>query len=104
MANGGGGVVVTGLILGVALWVPVARHGADAQYDFNAPEHHSAASQQGSGQAHHPRPPTVTSQTGEVARLIQNADAVFKAKITGAHARMYRGSPQPYRLFSFKPL
>ena len=104
MANGGG-VVATGLILGVALWVPVAHNsgGGGSQYNYNHPAHHSAPNDQhsSSGQA-----PTVKYylRPSDIARLAHHSDAVFEAKILSAHARMYRGSPQPYRLFSFRPL
>jgi hypothetical protein len=110
MANGGG-VVATGLLLGVALWVPVAHNSGTggSQYNYNPPAHHSAPYNQHypSGQAHHQHPaPTVKYylRPSDIARLAHHSDAVFEAKILSAHARMYRGSPQPYRLFSFKPL
>jgi hypothetical protein len=106
----GGGVVATGLILGVALWVPVAHHSGSggSTFNFNAPAHHSAPQHHhfGGGQAQHRPAPTVKYylRPADLARLTHHSDAVFEARIVSAHARMYRGSPQPYRLFSFKPL
>jgi hypothetical protein len=105
----GGGVVAGGLILGVALWVPVSHMSGVGHHNVQTSTHHSPQfrSHQHSGQAHQrPVPPTVTYylRPSDLAALTHHSDAVFAAKITGAHARMYRGSPEPYRLFSFKPV
>jgi hypothetical protein len=111
MANG---VVAGGMVLGLVLWLPVSHlHGH--QHPNNAAKSTQHSLQQQQHQRHHhfghiPRhhhavpsgPQTLSPH--ELAALTHNSDAVFEAKITGAHARMYRGSPQPHRLYSFRVL
>jgi hypothetical protein len=113
MANG---VVAWGMVLGIALWLPVSHiHGHHSPHNALNPTHHSL---QNRVQQHHHRhhfghiprrrhagPTGTYSLTPrDLAGLTHNSDAVFEARIVGAHARMYRGSLQPYRLYSFKVL
>jgi hypothetical protein len=107
MANG---AVAGGLILGMVLWVPVSHVNSSgpANPNANKPTHTSAGQHQQSnrgGHVHH-SPPNVTYylRPKDLASLTRHSDAVFEAKINGAHARMYRGSPQPYRLYQFQLL
>ncbi|MEP6526739.1 MAG: hypothetical protein ABJA86_06205 [Nocardioidaceae bacterium] len=111
------GVVVGGMVLGLALWLPVSHiHGHHYPHNALNPTHHSLQRQhQHQQQQHHrhrfghirrhPGPAGTYSLTPrDLAGLTHNSDAVFEAKIVGAHARMYRGSPQPHRLYRFKVL
>jgi hypothetical protein len=112
MANG---AVAGGLILGMVLWLPVSHmNGSGHGNNPAAKPTHSSASQprqqlngNGGGRVHHSQQgPNVTYylRPKDLAALTRHSDAMFEARITGAHARMYRGSPQPYRLYKFKLL
>jgi len=107
------GVVVGGMVLGLALWLPVS-HMNSHQHPQNAfkSTHHSLQNHQHHRHqfGHIPRhrhagpPGTYSLSPRDLAGLTHNSNAVFEAKIVGAHARMYRGSLQPYRLYRFKVL
>ncbi len=114
MANG---VVAWGMVLGIALWLPVSHiHGHHSPHTALNPTHHSLQYHHhyrhhyhhhvGHIPRHrHPGPAGTYSLTPhDLAQLTHNSDAVFEAKIVGAHARMFRGSLQPHRLYRFKVL
>jgi hypothetical protein len=110
MANG---VVAGGLILGMVVWLPVSHLSGSGQANHTASKStHTSGGQQhhqgnGGGQVHHSHIGpigTYSLRPSDLAALTHHSDAVFEAKITGAHARMNRGSPQPYRLYKFKLL
>jgi hypothetical protein len=109
------GVVTGGVILGLALWLPVSHMSRFDRHNHTAPRaphhsvvHHNQHHHQGNhpGHVHHRLvgPSTAYVRPSNLAALARHSDAVFEAKIQGAHARMYRGSPQPYRLYSFRLL
>jgi len=110
MANG---VVVGGMVLGIALWLPVSHMTGPAHPNHTASKsthqstrHDHNGNRPGHAPAHSHAGPagTYTLSPRDLARLTRNSDSVFEAKILSAHARMYRGSPQPYRLYKFKVL
>jgi hypothetical protein len=110
-----GGAMAGGLILGMVLWLPVShmsgsgQGGNTAGKSTPAPANQHSNQHQGNsgGQVHRSQQaptPTYYLRPKDLAALTRHSNAVFEAKITGAHARMHRGSPQPYRLYTFKLL